>query len=62
MADPCSWMPNQWQISEFDQNEAANWQRDAAITHWGHTLIDTEEHEIIGAHAVMRSESAQEVN
>lgn len=53
---------SQWQISEFDQSEAAGWQQDATITACENELINTEEHETAEAREVRRGEPVPEAD
>jgi hypothetical protein len=53
---------SQWQVSEFDQNEAASWQQDATITACENELINTEEHETAEAREVKRGEAVPEAD
>ena len=36
---------SQWEVSDFDQSEAARWRQDATITACDTELINTEDHE-----------------
>jgi hypothetical protein len=45
---------SQWQISDYDQSEAATWQQDATITACQNELINTELHETAEAREVRR--------
>ena len=53
---------SQWQISDYDQSEAATWQQDATITACDNELINTEEHETAEARQVKRGESVPEAD
>lgn len=53
---------SQWQVSDFDQSEAASWQQDATITACDTELINTEEHETAAAHEVKRGEPVPEAD
>jgi len=45
---------SQWDVSDYDQNEASGWQQDATITACGDELINTEVHESVEAREVKR--------
>lgn len=47
---------SQWEVSDFDQGEAANWQQDATITACDTELINTEEHATAEAREVKRGD------
>lgn len=53
---------SQWEVSDFDQSEAARWQQDATITACHSELINTEEHETASAREVKRGESVPEAD
>jgi hypothetical protein len=53
---------SQWQISEFDQTQTANWGQDATITACENELINTEEHESAEGREVKRGEPVPEAN
>jgi hypothetical protein len=53
---------SEWQISDFDQSEAANWQQDATITACQDELINTEEHETAEAREVKRGDPVPEAD
>jgi hypothetical protein len=51
---------SQWQVSDFDQSEAAVWQQDATITACDNELINTEVHESAQAREVKRGDPVPE--
>jgi hypothetical protein len=53
---------SQWDVSDFDQSEAAHWQQDATITACDSELINTEEHETAEAREVKRGEAVPEAD
>jgi hypothetical protein len=53
---------SQWEVSDFDQSEAARWQQDASITACETELINTEEHETAEAREVKRGEPVPEAD
>ncbi len=53
---------SQWQVSDYDQSEAARWQQDATITACDTELVNTEEHETAEAREVKRGEAVPEAD
>lgn len=53
---------SEWQISDFDQSEAATWQQDATITACENELINTELHETAQAREVRRGLPVPQAN
>jgi hypothetical protein len=53
---------SQWHISDYDQSEAATWERDATITACDTELINTELHETAEARQVKRGEPVPEAD
>jgi hypothetical protein len=47
---------SQWQVSDYDQSAASNWQQDATITACETELINTEDHETAEARQVKRGD------
>ncbi|HUN43784.1 MAG TPA: hypothetical protein VMU81_26105 [Acetobacteraceae bacterium] len=45
---------SQWDVSDYDQNEARSWEQDATITACQDELINTEVHESVEAREVKR--------
>jgi hypothetical protein len=53
---------SEWQISDYDQSEAATWQQDATVTACDDELINTEVHETAQARRTRRGDVVPEAD